>query len=90
MLWFILVHLFTTLFTWVSNGRLSTQEKELEILVLRQQVRLLERQLDKPLPTGCATRFVDHEFGLGTVCMAFRLTRAKGLLRCLLVIQGKR
>lgn len=49
MLWFILGHLFTTLLAWLSIGRRSTQEKELEILVLRQQVRMLERQLDKPL-----------------------------------------
>ncbi len=49
MLWFILGHLFTTLLAWVSIGRRSTQEKELEILVLRQQVWMLERQLDKPL-----------------------------------------
>ncbi len=49
MLWFILGHLFTTLLAWVSIGRRSNQEKELEILVLRQQVRMLERQLDKPM-----------------------------------------
>jgi putative transposase len=33
----------------VSIGRLSDQEKDLELLVLRQQVRMLERQLDKPV-----------------------------------------
>jgi putative transposase len=49
MLWFIITHLFTTLLAWVSIGRLSIQEKDLEILVLRQQVGLLERQLAKPV-----------------------------------------
>jgi transposase InsO family protein len=49
MLWFITAHLFTTLLAWLSIGRLSTQEKDLEIMVLRQQVRLLERQLAKPV-----------------------------------------
>lgn len=44
MLWFIIAHLFTTLLVWLSIGRRSDQEKDLEILVLRQQVRLLERQ----------------------------------------------
>jgi hypothetical protein len=44
MLWFIIAHLFTTLLAWLSIGRLSTQANDLEILVLRQQVRLLERQ----------------------------------------------
>ncbi len=41
MLWFIIGHLFTTLLTWLSIGRLSNQEKDLELLVLRQQVRML-------------------------------------------------
>ncbi len=49
MLWFIIAPLFTTLLAWVSIGRLSNQEKDLELLVLRQQVRMLERQLDKPM-----------------------------------------
>ena len=49
MLWFIIGHLFTTLLAWVSIGRLSNQAKDLELLVLRQQVRMLERQLDKPV-----------------------------------------
>ena len=30
-------------------GRLSEQEKALEILLLRQQLDILERQLDKPI-----------------------------------------
>ena len=33
--WFILVHVFTTLMSIVSMGRLSEKEKDLEILVLR-------------------------------------------------------
>jgi hypothetical protein len=47
MLWFIIAHLFTTLLAWLSIGRRSNQEKDLEILVLHQQVQLLERQLAK-------------------------------------------
>ena len=49
MIWFIIGHLFSTLLAWVSIGRLSNQAKDLELLVLRQQVRMLERQLDKPV-----------------------------------------
>ena len=49
MLWFMIGHLFTTLPAWVSIGRLSNQEKALALLVLRQQVRMLERQLEKPV-----------------------------------------
>ena len=49
MLWFIIGHLFATLLTWVSTGRRSSPEKDPEILVLHQQVRMLEHQLEKPV-----------------------------------------
>jgi putative transposase len=48
MVWFIIGHLFVTLLTWVRIGRLSESEKDLELLVVRQQVMILERLLDKP------------------------------------------
>ena len=34
---------------WLRIGRLSEQEKDLEILLLRQQLALVERKLNKPL-----------------------------------------
>ena len=49
MLWFIISHLFTALLNWVSIGRRSNQEKDLVILILHQQVRMLELLLDKPV-----------------------------------------
>jgi putative transposase len=49
MLWFVIAHLLTTLLAWLSIGRRSNQEKDLAILVLRQQVRMQERQLAKPV-----------------------------------------
>ncbi|MHB8628178.1 MAG: integrase core domain-containing protein [Aggregatilineales bacterium] len=49
MVWFIIGHLFTTLLAWVQIGRLSEQEKDLEILLLRQQLDIVERRLDKPV-----------------------------------------
>jgi len=42
--WFILVHVFTIWMAIVSIGRLSEQEKELEIWVLRQQLTILLRK----------------------------------------------
>jgi putative transposase len=39
--WFILAHLFSTLVALVSIGRLSEREKDLEILLLCQQVSIL-------------------------------------------------
>ncbi len=46
MVWFIIRHLFATLLTWVRIGRLSELEKDLELLLLRQQVMMLERLLN--------------------------------------------
>ena len=45
--WFILAHLFSTLMALVSIGRLSEREKDLEILLLRQQVSILLRNRDQ-------------------------------------------
>jgi len=49
MFWFALMHVFSTVIDWLRIGRLSGQEKDLEILLLRQQLSLVERQLNKPL-----------------------------------------
>jgi hypothetical protein len=49
MVWFIIGHLFTTLLAWLQIGRLSEQEKDLENLLLRQQLDILEHRLDKPV-----------------------------------------
>jgi putative transposase len=45
--WFILSYLFSTLISFVSIGRLSEQEKDLEILLLRRQLAILKRKQDK-------------------------------------------
>jgi putative transposase len=47
LVWFILSYLFSTLISLVSIGHLSEQEKDLEILLLRRQLAILERKLDK-------------------------------------------
>ena len=49
MVWFILSYLFSTLISLVSIGHLSEQEKDLEILLLRRQLAIRERKLDKPV-----------------------------------------
>ena len=49
MFWFTLMHIFSTLIDWLQIGCLSEQEKDLEILLLRQQLALVERKLNKPL-----------------------------------------
>jgi len=47
--WFILKHIFSTIFSILHIGRLSTLEKDLEILVLRQQLSILQRKLNHPI-----------------------------------------
>ena len=47
--WFILKHIFFTLLAIVNVRRLSDQEKDLEILVLRQQLSILQRKLNHPI-----------------------------------------
>jgi hypothetical protein len=47
--WFILAQVFSILITIVSIGRLCEQEKDLEILILRQQRAILPRKQDKPV-----------------------------------------
>ena len=53
---FILSCLFSTLISLVSIGRLSEQEKDLEILLLRHQLAILERKLDKPVKPNRAEK----------------------------------
>ena len=51
--WFILVQLFATLISMVRLGRLSDSEKDLEILILRHQLDILDRKqkrTTKPQP----------------------------------------
>ena len=47
--WFILKHIFSTILAIVNVRRLSDQEKDLEILVLRQQLSILQRKLNHPI-----------------------------------------
>ncbi len=49
MAWFILAQLFSKLIALVSLGRLFEREKDLEILLLRQQVSILLRNRDQPV-----------------------------------------
>ena len=47
---------FSTLLELLQIGRLSEQEKDLEILVLRKQLAMMEWQLDKPVRLSRAER----------------------------------
>jgi putative transposase len=47
--WFILKHIFATIFSFINFRRLSDQEKDLEILILRQQLSILQRKQKHPI-----------------------------------------
>ncbi len=49
MLWFILRHFFSSLLSILSLSRLSDPEKDLEIMVLRHQLAILQRKLKHPV-----------------------------------------
>ena len=53
MFWHIMMHLFSTFMDWIRIGRINEHEKDLEILILRQQLGIAERKLQKPV---CASR----------------------------------
>ena len=48
MLYYFLAHGLSFLLDLVALARLSNPEKDLELLLLRQQVRILQRKLDHP------------------------------------------
>ena len=56
MIWLVVMHLFSTLFDLIRIGRLSEDDKDLEILLLRQQLGIAERKLHKPLRASRAER----------------------------------
>ena len=49
MIWFLVTHIFATLLELIGIGRLSESEKDLEILILRHQLDILERKQKTPI-----------------------------------------
>ena len=56
MIWSVVMQVFSTVIELIRIGRLSDQEKYLEILVLRKQLAMMEQQLDKPVRLSRAER----------------------------------
>jgi putative transposase len=57
MLWFILAQCFSTLLEIVLLRRQTDRTKDLQILLLRRQLAIVERKLDKPLRVSRAEKF---------------------------------
>ena len=49
MAWFIFAQIYSTILTLLRLGFTSDKDKDLEILILRQQLGILHRQMDKPI-----------------------------------------
>jgi hypothetical protein len=56
MVWFVIKQIFSTLLERVRLGRKTEQEKDLEILLLRNQLAIMERKRDKLLRVSRAEK----------------------------------
>jgi len=56
MLWFIIIHIFSTLVEFIGVGRLPEREKDLEIMILRHQLDILERKQKTPIKPNQAEK----------------------------------
>ena len=56
MAWFILSQIYSTIITLLRLGFTSDKDKDLEILILRQQLNILQRQIDKPIKPNRAEK----------------------------------
>ncbi len=56
MAWFIITHIFSTLLELIGTSRLSEREKDLEILILRHQLDILERKQKTPIKPNQAEK----------------------------------
>ncbi len=81
--WFILTNIFSALLALLQIGRLSDQQKDLEILILRQQLAILQRKYDKSVKPNRAEKMV-----LGVLAAKFkRITnRSTSKLRSIIII----
>ncbi|UCC53006.1 MAG: hypothetical protein JSV68_03385 [Anaerolineaceae bacterium] len=56
MIWFLVAQIFSTLISLIQIGRLSEKDKDLEIMVLRYQLGIAERKMQKPVRANRAER----------------------------------
>ena len=56
MAWFILAQILSVILKLFRLGFTSDKDKDLEILILRQQLNILQRQIDKPIKLNRAEK----------------------------------
>jgi hypothetical protein len=49
MVWFLVAQIFSTLISFIQISRKTESDKDLEIMVLRYQLGIAERRLQKPV-----------------------------------------
>ena len=54
MAWFLVSQIFSTLISLIQIGRMSESDKDLEIMVLRYQLVIAERKMQKPVKANRA------------------------------------
>lgn len=56
MCWFLISQIFSIILTWLRLGRMTNADKDMEILILRQQLSILKRKQDKPVKPSRAEK----------------------------------
>ena len=54
--WFILVHIFSIILSFMQVGRLSDEDKDLEVIILRHQLAVMARLHGKPVKPNRAEK----------------------------------
>ena len=74
MVWSVVMQVFSTLLELIRIGRLSNSEKDLEILVLRKQLAIVEQQLDKPVRLSRVERLT-----LAVICVKLKAATGRSV-----------
>jgi putative transposase len=69
--WHILAQVLSVLISIVRIGRMSEQEKDLEILILRQQMAIIQFKQEKPVKPNLAEK----------IMLAILITKLKAVIR---------
>ena len=56
MVWFLFAQIFSMLISLIQIGRMAETDKDLEIMVLRYQLGIAERKMQKPVRANRAER----------------------------------
>ena len=58
MVWFFIGHIFSILLSFIRVSRLSENDKDLEIIILRHQLDVMVRKQNKPIRPNRAEKAV--------------------------------